>query len=262
MSQDKFFWVDAFSGMPFGGNPAVVCVLTDHRSDDYLQGLAAEFNVSESVFLLKSGDHYDIRWFTPIKELPLVGHASLAAAHVVLRELEPGRNAVDFHSHLSGRLPTRLQNEDLAIVLPADEAAEIESPQHLLEGLGKVPTLVLRGRHYVAVFNSAADVKDIRPNPDILKQLDLPTIAVTALGDDEDYVLRFFAPANGVTEDPVSGVAQCTLVPFWADRLGKRELRSRQLSEKGGTMVCTLKEDGVQVAGPCCTIASGNLRHS
>ena len=253
------FWVDAFSAEPFGGNPAVVCVGTDGLSDVQLQHLANEFNVSESVFISGGHGEYSIRWFTPTKELPLVGHATLAAAHVVLSALEPERSDVQFLSPISGQLAAYRDQASIAIVLPADDPVACDPPAALIHGLGRTPAVALKGRHYVAVFNDPEEVEAIEPDFDALETLDLPTIAVTARGHESDYVLRFFAPANGVFEDPVSGVAQCSLMPFWASQLDRVELSSRQLSPKGGEMNCKMLDNGVQVAGPCCTIFSGVL---
>ncbi len=261
MKQDVF-WVDAFSAEPFGGNPAVVCVGIDDLSDTQLQHLANEFNVSESVFISGDKGEYVIRWFTPTKELPLVGHATLAAAHVVFSSLEPDRSEARFRSAMSGELAAFKDQRNVAIVLPADDPVSCDPPDALIRGLGLMPTATLKGRHHIAVLDHPDEVASVEPNLDALQTLDLPTIAVTAAGGDSDYVLRFFAPANGVPEDPVSGVAQCSLMPYWAPKLGKTELSSTQLSPKGGEMHCKLLDAGVQIAGPCCTIFSGTLENS
>ena len=260
--KNDIFWVDAFSAAPFAGNPAVVCVGTERLSDAQLQHLANEFNVSESVFISGGDGEYSIRWFTPTKELALVGHATLAAAHVVLSVLEPDQSQVQFLSPISGQLAAYRDKENIAIVLPADDPVSSEPPAALIRGLGQAPASTLKGRHYVAVFDDPEEVVALEPEFDVLETLDLPTIAVTARGHESDYVLRFFAPANGVPEDPVSGVAQCSLMPYWAPKLGKTELSSTQLSPKGGEMHCKLLDAGVQIAGPCCTIFSGTLENS
>lgn len=259
MKSNQIFWVDAFSALPYRGNPAVVCVLEQDLRDERLQAMAKEFNVSETAFILKADDNYSIRWFTPTKELPLVGHATLAAAHVVLSELELDREDVMFESEMSGRLLAFRDANSLAIILPADIAEPCECPPELIDGLGRAPQAVLKGRHYLAVYRDQTEVASLDPEFRALSNLDRPTIAATAPGAQADYVLRFFAPANGVPEDPVSGVAQCSLVPYWASRLSKKILTSEQLSSQGGTMICKETEAGIQVAGPCCTLFSGNL---
>jgi predicted PhzF superfamily epimerase YddE/YHI9 len=259
MTSNRMYWVDAFSAKPYSGNPAVVCVISQELHDDQLQALAKEFNVSETAFISGGGGEYLIRWFTPTKELPLVGHATLAAAHVVLSELEPRRDEVTLVSRLSGRLSAFRDSGNLAMVLPADTVKPCDPPDSLCMGLGKPPRQVLKGRHYVAVYDKATDIQSLKPDFLCLEELDLPTIAATAPGEETDYVLRFFAPANGVPEDPVSGVAQCSLVPYWASHLSKSELTSQQLSPQGGNMFCKLLSDGVQISGPCCTLVSGDL---
>lgn len=255
----EFFWIDAFADRPFSGNPAVVCLLWDAIAESSLQGLAREFNVSETCFLHGGEGEYAIRWFTPTRELPLVGHAMLAAAHAVLTCLEPHRDRLNFASALSGDLPAFRVGAEIAIRLPSDATQACPTPDALRVGLGLVPQETRIGRHYVAVLRSPAEVEAIRPDFEALASLDRPTIAVTAPGDDCDYVLRFFAPANEVPEDPVSGVAQCSLMPYWAARLRRDTLRSVQLSQRGGVMRCRVAGDAVEVAGPCRTIARGKL---
>jgi PhzF family phenazine biosynthesis protein len=259
MPGKRFFWIDAFAAEPFTGNPAVVCVLEGEAEASAMQRAAREFNVSETAFVHGGNGSYDIRWFTPTCELPLVGHATLAAAHAIMTAVEPGLETVVFNSRLSGRLPARRNGDGVAITLPADATTPCTLPSALLEGLGLVPAETRIGRHYVAVLGSPREVAAVKPDFAALARLDRPTIAVTAAGRDDDYVLRFFAPANGVPEDPVSGVAQCSLVPYWAERLGRRRLCSRQLSERGGKMICTLTESGVDIAGPCHTLSEGSL---
>ena len=253
----RLFWVDAFSGGPFGGNPAVVCVTAEELVDDLKQAIASEVNLSETVFIRPQDEGYSIRWFTPTREVPLVGHATLAAAHIVLERLEPRRDAVTFFSSASGALAAYRDADGLAIELPADETVECSAPSDLVSGLGASPASTRIGRHYVALFEGEASVAALTPDFQALARLDRPTIVATAPGERVDYVLRFFAPANGVPEDPVSGVAQCSLVPYWSGRLGRDRLVSSQLSARGGQMICWSREDRVVISGPSCTIAEG-----
>ena len=253
----RLFWVDAFAQTPFAGNPAAVCLSADELSDETKQAIARELNLSETVFIRRQGEGYAIRWFTPTLEAPLVGHATLAAAHVVLERLEPGRDAVTFFSRASGALAAYRAEGCLAIELPADETVECAAPSGLIAGLGASPASVRIGRHYVALFTSPATVAALKPDFQALATLDRPTIVATAPDAGADYVLRFFAPANGVPEDPVSGVAQCSLVPFWSKRLGRDRLVSSQLSPRGGRMICWMRGDRVVISGPCCIIAEG-----
>jgi predicted PhzF superfamily epimerase YddE/YHI9 len=252
-----FFWIDAFAERPFSGNPAVVCVAQQALSAEIQQNLATEFNVSETVFLTPIPEGYSIRWFTPTLEVPLVGHATLAAACAILNHIEPHRSSVTFVSRESGVLEAWREGDSFAIELPGDEVTPCPAPHDLVAGLGAMPSEVHRGRHYMAVFAHEEAVANLVPNFEALARLDRPTIVATAPGRTSDYVLRFFAPRNGVSEDPVSGVAQCSLVPYWARRLDRSRLFSRQLSARGGSMSCWLRGERVVVCGPCSVIAQG-----
>jgi predicted PhzF superfamily epimerase YddE/YHI9 len=259
MDAARLFWIDAFSEAPFGGNPAAVC-LTDADLPDLLkQGIARELNLSETVFLWPHAAGYAIRWFTPTREVPLVGHATLAAAYAILTFVEPARDSVAFFSPASGELAAYRDGAGLAIELPADRTSECPAPADLVTGLGARPQAVRVGRHYMALFESEDVVAGLQPDFAALARLDRPTIIATAPGSGCDYVLRFFAPANGVPEDPVSGVAQCSLVPYWSGRLGRDRLISDQLSARGGRMSCRLRDDRVVISGSCCPIARGEL---
>lgn len=253
----RFFWIDAFADRLFSGNPAVVCVAQRELPREVQQSLASEFNVSETVFVAPVADGYSIRWFTPTVEVLLVGHATLAAASAILGHLEPHRASVAFVSLQSGKLEAWREAEGYAIDLPADEAAPCEAPEDLIAGLGAAPEAVYRGRHYMAVFRDEQAIARLAPDFAALARLDRPTIVATAPGRASDYVLRFFAPKNGVPEDPVSGVAQCSLVPYWTRRLGQARLTSRQLSARGGGMTCWLNGTRAVICGPCRTIAQG-----
>jgi PhzF family phenazine biosynthesis protein len=255
-----FFWVDAFARSPFEGNPAAVCITDRELGADVEQGLASEFGVSETVFLWPIDSNYAIRWFTPTREVPLVGHATLAAAQTILRELEPGRSTVTFLSPLSGSLSARIDAGEISIELPADQDVAAPQDDRLSDALGERPSAVRLGRHIMAIFDDLDQVRRLRPDFEKLAKLDRPTIVATAPGVECDYVLRFFAPANGVPEDPVSGVAQCSLVPYWAHRLGRSDsLLSRQFSRRGGVMRCTSKEGRVVISGRCTILVRGTL---
>jgi PhzF family phenazine biosynthesis protein len=256
----SYFWIDAFAEAAFSGNPAAVCVTEGELPEDTQQQLATEFGISETVFLWPIGSNYGIRWFTPTCEVPLVGHATLAAAHAICADIEPGRRAVTFVSRASGSLAARLEDGELAIELPADQPKPTIRSERLAEGLGANPVDVCIGRHIMAIFDTSDQVRSLKPDFRILSELERPTIIATAPGDDCDYVLRFFAPANGVPEDPVSGVAQCSLVPYWTERFGhSKALTSRQLSRRGGTMRCILDGDRVVISGKCVTLVRGSL---
>jgi PhzF family phenazine biosynthesis protein len=256
-SAARFFWIDAFADAPFGGNPAAVCLTEEDLPRALQQKIARELALSETVFIRPMPGGYAIRWFTPTTEVPLVGHATLAAAHAVLTILEPDRSSVAFFSPISGKLAAYRDGGELAIELPVDDTQDCAPPADLVVGLGMAPQAVRVGRHYMALFAEESAVAGLRPDFAALAQLDRPTIIATAPGRSCDYVLRFFAPANGVPEDPVSGVAQCSLVPFWRARLGRELLISDQLSARGGRMRCWLRGESVVIAGKCSPIAEG-----
>jgi PhzF family phenazine biosynthesis protein len=253
----RLFWIDAFADTPFSGNPAAVCLTTAELPDTLKHEIAREFNLSETVFICPEVRGYTIRWFTPTTEVPLVGHATLAAAYAVLTILEPSRSSVTFFNAISGALPAYRDGAELAIELPADETSDCVPPSDLIAGLGTLPQSTRVGRHYMALFADESIVTRLRPDFEALARLDRPTIIATAPGSRCDYVLRFFAPANGVLEDPVSGVAQCSLVPYWSARFGRNRLISHQLSTRGGRMCCWMRDERVVISGKCCPIAEG-----
>jgi predicted PhzF superfamily epimerase YddE/YHI9 len=253
------YFVDAFAERPFTGNPAAICPLERWLEDRAMQAIATEIGFSETAFIVREGDGWRIRWFTPTLEVDLVGHATLAAAFVILERLAPGAASVRFES-LSGALTVSRQGDLLAMDFPARVAAAVPPPAGLVAGLGRAPTEVLAATHYLAVYADAGDVAALAPDMAALAALDRAAVIVTAPGAGEfDFVSRFFAPANGVPEDPVSGVAHCTLVPYWAKRLGKSQLVGRQLSRRGGTLVCADRSGRVTIAGRAVLVLEGRI---
>lgn len=264
------YFIDAFAERPFTGNPAAICPLERWIAEPAMQAIAAEIGFSETAFIAREGPGEDadwrIRWFTPTLEVDLVGHATLAAAHLVLERLEPQRTAVRFES-LSGPLIVTRQGDVLAMDFPARVPAPVAAPPALVAGLGRPPVAVLAATHYLAVYGHADDVRALQPEMAVLAALDRAAVIVTAPADGgsgageagADFVSRFFAPANGVPEDPVSGVAHCTLVPYWAQRLGKTSLVGRQLSKRGGTLVCEDRGPRVTIAGKAVLVLEGRI---
>jgi PhzF family phenazine biosynthesis protein len=244
------YQVDAFADRLFAGNPAAVCPLKEWLPDDVLQAIAAENNLSETAFLLREGDDYALRWFTPAVEIDLCGHATLASGHVVFRFLEPERRSVAFRTRKAGTLTVSRQGELLAMDFPARRAAPCALPAALTAALGAEPVELLAGdRDWLAVFPSAEDVRALHPDFRALEKLGR-TLIVTAPGRDGiDFVSRFFGPTVGIDEDPVTGSAHCTLVPYWAERTGRTRLEARQLSARGGALSCELAGDRVVLAG-------------
>lgn len=244
----RLLQVDTFTDRVLGGNPAAVCPLDSWLDDATMQAIAAENNLSETAFLVPAGEGYGLRWFTPNVEVDLCGHATLAAGFVVFEELRPGSERVAFETR-SGRLSVARAGADLIMDFPAQPARPAAAPPALARGLGAAPAAVLAGADYIAVFDDAAAVAGLCPDSGALTRLDLRGVVATAPGEDADYVLRFFAPKNAVPEDPVTGNVQTALAPYWARRLGKRRLSVRQLSARGGRMVCEDRGERVSIAG-------------
>lgn len=262
MTSLALYQIDAFTDRPFGGNPAAVCPLDAWLPDETLQAIAAENNLSETAFFVRRGDHLDLRWFTPAVEVDLCGHATLAAGHVLLEILEPGRSEARFQTR-SGELVVRRESEGLSVDLPARPPTPTDITDELIEALGARPSYAVRARDLVAVFEDAEAVRNLSTNMGKLAALDTFAVGVTARGTgrdaDVDFVSRFFAPQKGVPEDPVTGSLHCTLVPFWAERLGRTTLRARQVSRRGGELGCSLLGDRVRLTGRSVLVVEGRL---
>jgi PhzF family phenazine biosynthesis protein len=253
------FQIDAFSGRVFGGNPAAVCPLGHWLPDETLQAIAAENNLSETAFFVPRGGDYDLRWFTPATEVDLCGHATLAAGALILERLALDRDSVRFHTR-SGVLEVRREGEHFVMDFLSRPAAVVPPDARVAEALGCVPAALLRGeRDYLAVFADETEVRALAPNQGRLMALDRLGMIVTAQGRNVDFVSRFFAPRMGVNEDPVTGSAHCTLTPYWADRLKKSTLTARQISARGGEMVCELRGDRVTMKGRAAFYLEGTI---
>ena len=249
--------VDAFTDRLFGGNPAAVCRLDGWLPDAVLQAIAAENNLSETAFVVATGDGHAIRWFTPATEVDLCGHATLAAAHVLFA-LDPARAELRFSSP-SGPLAVRRHGDLLELDFPARPPRPVPPEPELAAALGAVPLELHASRDRLALYESAAAVRALMPDFARLAALDLFGVIATAPGEGCDFVSRYFAPREGVPEDPVTGSAHCTLAPFWAARLGKTSLHARQISRRGGELRCTLAGDRVRIAGRAVTYLEGEI---
>jgi PhzF family phenazine biosynthesis protein len=252
------YQIDAFAGSVFTGNPAAVCPLDSWISDDLMQVIAMENNLSETAFFVPDGEHYHLRWFTPACEVELCGHATLASAYLVLTRLAPGRDDVLFNT-LSGPLTVTREGDLLAMDFPARPAQPTEPCPGLLEALGGSPIAVLATQNYLVVYGSEEDVATLTPDMGGLKAVDRMAVNVTAPGTDCDFVSRYFAPRKGIDEDPVTGSAHCTLVPYWVERLGKAEFHARQVSQRGGELFCRARGDRVTVAGRAVLYMEGEI---
>jgi predicted PhzF superfamily epimerase YddE/YHI9 len=257
-SEIPLFQVDAFASRRFAGNPAAVCPLPGWPDDALLQAIAAENNLSETAFLVRETAGWRIRWFTPQAEVDLCGHATLAAAFVLFERLEPGRMEVEFASQ-SGPLGVRREADRLALDFPARPPRPIPPLPALSTALGRAPAELLRARDLCAVYSTEADVRSLRPDFAALTPLGDVGIIATAPGDDCDFVSRFFAPAVGIPEDPVTGSAHATLTPYWAARLGKRSLFARQVSARGGELWVEDRGERVAIAGCAVLVVEGRM---
>lgn len=254
------YQVDAFSSKPFSGNPAAVCVLDEWLPDETMQNIAAENNYSETAFFVKEESGYHLRWFTPVLEVDLCGHATLATAFVIFEFIEPSLREVTFNT-LSGELVvTKSDDGKLLMDFPASHSKQIDIPEKVFECFDIKPIEAHKCRRMTLVFESEDDIRNLTPNLDRIAEVE-GTIALycTAKGNDVDFVSRVFAPAGGIPEDPVTGSAHCSLVPFWAHRLGKNYLHAKQLSARGGELFCEHNGDRVSIAGYAALYLKGEI---
>lgn len=252
------YQVDAFTGRLFGGNPAAVVLLEDWLPDDVLAAIAAENNLAETAFVIPRADTMPLRWFTPKVEVDLCGHATLATAHVLFRYSFPSLNRLTFETR-SGTLAVTRDGEFLSMDFPSRPGKPVEVSDDLAAALGRRPRAAYRARDLMAVFETESDVRDLRPDLQRIWAMDAFAIIVTAPGDEVDFVSRFFTPRAGIPEDPVTGSAHCTLIPYWADRLGRAELVARQLSARGGELFCKFRGDRVDIAGRTVEYLRGEI---
>lgn len=253
------YQVDAFTDRLFGGNPAAVVPLASWLPDDLLQSMAAENNLSETAFFVPvAAGGFELRWFTPVKEVDLCGHATLATAHVLFNILDYDQPTIRFDTR-SGPLFVEKQGERLVMDFPADPPTPCAVIETLVRGLGQKPQAVLAAADYLAVFDSEATVRAIRPDQSLLAQLDRRGVIITAPGDSVDFVSRCFAPKYGIPEDPVTGAAHCSLAPYWAQRLGKNMLEAWQVSSRLGQVACVVKGDRVLLSGSAVTYLEGRI---
>lgn len=252
------FQIDAFTTRRFAGNPAAVMPMDRFLEDAALQAIAAENNLAETAFLVPEGSGYRLRWFTPATEVPLCGHATLASAAVVMERLEPGRRRVVFQS-ASGPLAVRRTDAGYVMDFPARLSKPVAAPPGLAEALGVVPLEVVADAfNYLALLESAQAVRELAPDIAAIARLDRSGLIVTAPGDNGfDFVSRYFAPAKGIPEDPVTGGAHCALAPYWAGRLHKTAFRAFQASQRGGEVTCRLVGDRVELEGSCVFYLEG-----
>ncbi len=250
------YQIDAFSNRVFAGNPAAVCPIEEWLEDSVLQAIAQENNLSETAFFIPQENGYHIRWFTPVAEVDLCGHATLATAFVIFNYLDRSSSQITFRSR-SGKLTVVQENELISMDFPSQPPALCEAPRELVDGLKKEPLEILCSEDYFVVFSSEKAIVELKPDMGLLKKLDLRGVIVTAKGDKVDFVSRFFAPKFGIDEDPVTGSAHCALIPYWAKKLNKKNVHAHQVSERGGELFCKDCGDRVVIAGRAVKFMEG-----
>lgn len=254
----KQFVVDAFASKMFSGNPAAVCPIESWIDDSILQAIASENNLSETAFVVPVEEGFQLRWFTPVAEVDLCGHATLAAAHVLFNQLNFKGKEITFHTR-SGVLTVVRAGSLLEMTFPVSPPKPSQAPEKLLLGLGGSPLEFYCAEDYLVVYPNEAAIRALSPNFQLLSQIDLRGVIVTAPGNEFDFVSRFFCPKYGVNEDPVTGSAHCQLAPYWAKRLNKGILNAKQVSKRSGEIICELIGEKVRISGRAVTFMQGEL---
>lgn len=254
------YHVDAFTGSLFSGNPAAVCPLQTWLPDETMLAIARENALAETAFFIPQGSGYALRWFTPEIEMDLCGHATLASAHVIARHLHPGLSRVDFSSR-SGPLSVVVGDRLLTLDFPSRKAQPCQAPKIILDAFPSGALEVLKARDYMLVYASEETIRTMQPDQVLLNQINTSPggIIVTAKGSDADFISRFFTPQASVFEDPVTGSAHCTLIPYWSEKLGKKIMEARQLSARGGRLHCQDLGERVLISGEAITYSEGFL---
>ena len=253
------YQVDAFTSKIFSGNPAAVCPLEKWIDDDIMQKIANENNLSETAFFIKNKNHFDIRWFTPVAELDLAGHPTLATAHVILKELKISLDTIIFKTKINDTLKVTYENNLYLMDFPTRNPKIERNIEKVADALGQRPKELYRYRDAMAVFDKEEDIRNIFPNMEKLNNLDYPAVIITAPGNNVDFVSRNFAPKLGIPEDPVTGSAHCELIPYWSRILDKKNLIAHQISKRGGKLYCTYNNDRVTIGGNAITFLRGEI---
>jgi PhzF family phenazine biosynthesis protein len=253
------YQADAFTDQLFGGNPAAICPLTEWLPDDVMQQIAKENNLADTAFFVKTTNGFLLRWFTPEYEIDLCGHATLASAHILFKELAYSGDAIHFETLKAGTLTVKKDSDKYTMDFPSRPPIPIEIPNGLLEALGGKPISVLRSRDYFVVYETEEEIVELAPDFVALSKMDTVGVIVTSPGKKVDFVSRFFAPGAGIPEDPVTGSAHCNLIPYWAKKLGKNKLHAYQISARKGELWCELKGDRVLMGGKAITYLKGEI---
>lgn len=254
------YHVDAFTGEVFKGNPAAVCPLERWLPDELMLKIALENSVSETAFFIPADDGFEIRWFTPEIEMDLCGHATLASAHVIARHLHYPKEVIKLRSK-SGDLFVKVGDKLITMDFPSRKPVTSQAPQMLLDAIKEKPGEILKARDYLLVYDSEEIIRDMKPEKSLMDQLNLAPggVIVTAPGREVDFVSRFFSTQASIFEDPVTGSAHCTLIPYWRERLGKDSMIALQLSKRGGRLVCKDLGERVNISGEAVTYLVGKI---
>lgn len=256
----KMYQVDAFTSRVFAGNPAAVCILEQWLDAKLMQHIANENNLSETAFAVPVNNRYEIRWFTPEMEVDLCGHATLATGHVLFNHLDFPSDRVEFFSPHSGSLSVEKNGQLLTLDFPADNLEEMVVPEIIVTALQKPPLNAFRGKSdFMFTYASQSEIESMQPDFGLLAQVGGRGVIVTAMGNEVNFVSRFFAPQTGINEDPVTGSAHTSLTPYWASVLGKKKLTARQLSARGGELICELVGDRVLISGEAVSYMEGEI---
>ncbi|MEN1783687.1 MAG: PhzF family phenazine biosynthesis protein [Bacteroidota bacterium] len=258
----NLYQIDAFAERPFEGNPAAVCVLDEWLEPALMQKIAQENNLSETAFLVPQNEGYVIRWFTPETEVALCGHATLASAYVLFNIIGNQKQNIVFHSPKSGELQVEKgTNGFITLDFPADDNVNIQGLPELEKALGQSPIKTIKGKtDYLLIYESQAEVEALKPNFHLLGECDCRGVIVSAPGDTVDFVSRFFAPACGIPEDPVTGSAHTTMTPYWSKTLGKTKMSARQLSPRGGNLWVEYLGERVKLSGKAVAYLVGEIQ--
>ncbi|MCW9026443.1 MAG: PhzF family phenazine biosynthesis protein [Thiovulaceae bacterium] len=252
------YQIDAFASKVFDGNPAAVIPLQEWLDDTLMQKIAQENNLSETVFFVKEGKSYHIRWFTPNTEVDMCGHATLASAYVLFEVLGFKGDVIEFNSK-SGILKVKKEDKKYVMDFPIQTIDKCEIPKKIIDAFDKTPIECYKSMDYLVVFENEQDILDAKVNLQLLKELDLRGVIITSKSSNYDFVCRFFAPSHGIDEDPVTGSAYTQLVPFWRDKLNKNTFASKQISQRGGEVFCKLDADRVEISGEAVKYLEGKI---
>ena len=254
----SIYQIDAFAEKSFEGNPAAICPLSEWLPDEVMQSIAEENNLSETAFFVPTDQGFHIRWFTPVAEVDLCGHATLASAHVIFRYLGFKENTINFQSK-SGLLTVE-QNEELLVMnFPAQPPVPCQIPDEIIHAFQCTPIECLKSEDYIVVFGSEEEISAAKPNLLELSKLDLRGVVITAKSNKYDFIARFFAPKYGIDEDPVTGSAYTQLVPYWSNAVGATKLHAKQVSSRGGEVFCELAGNRVSIAGKATKYLVGEI---